>query len=154
MNRINLFLPENVEHGINYAVLMYRSTRNGLNLELAMLLNHFEANQLPEMDINKLVIRFCDELQLPCNDNILFYYHFKYFLLLLLILFLCMKIGDFTNFVCKLLLISPPSIKFNQILPDIEVKVIAYILFGAKFFFSLDGYSENLSSDFAKKVNQ
>lgn len=74
VNRLNLFLPENVEHGINYAYLIHISTRNGFNLELSMLLNHFKANQLPEMDFNKLVIRFCDELQLPSNDNILFYY--------------------------------------------------------------------------------
>jgi len=50
--------------------------------------------------------------------------------------------------------ISPPSIKCTRILPDIEVKVMAYILFAAKFLFCLDGNSENLSSDFAEKINQ
>lgn len=50
--------------------------------------------------------------------------------------------------------LSPPSTKCNRILPDIEVKVMAYILFAAKFLFCLDGYSENLSSDFAEKINQ
>lgn len=39
-------------------------------------------------------------------------------------------------------------------MPDIEIKVMAYILFAAKFLFCLDGNSENLSSDFAEKINQ
>lgn len=41
-----------------------------------------------------------------------------------------------------------------QALPDIEVKVMAYILFAAKFLFCLDGIGENLSSHFAEKINQ
>jgi len=44
-----------------------------------MLLNHLDANQLPDIDFKKLVIRFCDELQLPGIITslivfILFYY--------------------------------------------------------------------------------
>lgn len=31
---------------------------------------------------------------------------------------------------------------------------MAYILFAAKFLFCLDGNAENLSSDFAEKINQ
>lgn len=30
-----------------------------------MLLNHLDAHQLPNIDLKKLAIRFCDELQFP-----------------------------------------------------------------------------------------
>lgn len=49
---------------------------------------------------------------------------------------------------------SPPSLHYNKELPDIEIKTMAYILFAVKFMFGLDDSSENLSSDFAEKVNQ
>lgn len=45
-----------------------------------MLLDHIEANQLPNIDFEKLVLRFCEELQLPSNQNniynltIIYYY--------------------------------------------------------------------------------
>lgn len=65
VNRVNLFLPKNTEHGIHYSHIVHNSSRNGLNVELAMLLNHLEADQLPSIDFKKLAIRFCDELQLP-----------------------------------------------------------------------------------------
>lgn len=42
-----------------------------LNMELVMLLDHLEANQLPSIDFKKLLLRFCDELQLPCNNYFL-----------------------------------------------------------------------------------
>lgn len=49
---------------------------------------------------------------------------------------------------------SPPNIKYDRVLPDFEVKVMAYILFAAKFLFCLDGTAENLSSHFAEKINR
>lgn len=55
---------------------------------------------------------------------------------------------------CKLVLLSAPNVQFVKKLPDIEVKIMAYILFAAKFIFCLDNNAENLSSDFAEKVNQ
>lgn len=134
-------------HGINFSHIVHNSSRTGLNVELAMLLNHLEVNQLPDIDLKKLVIRFCDELQLP--GNITFLIVIFYFILILFF-----KLGDFRHFVCKLILISPPNIKFTHILPDVEVKVMAYILFAAKFLFCLDGNAENLSSDFAEKINK
>ncbi|XP_015374841.1 PREDICTED: TATA box-binding protein-associated factor RNA polymerase I subunit B [Diuraphis noxia] len=126
INRVNLFLPANSKHGIKFSK-MIPSSRSMLNEEFHMILKHLKVDQLPNIDFKKLVIRFSDELQLP---------------------------NDFTHFVCKLVSISPPSVKCNQILPDIEVKLMAYILFAAKFLFCLDGNSENLSSDFAEKINQ
>lgn len=126
INRVNLFLPVNSKHGIKFNQ-MVPSSRSILNTEFDMLLKHLKAEQLPNIDFKKIVMRFSDELQLP---------------------------NDFTHFVCKLVSISPPSTKCNRILPDIEVKVMAYILFAAKFLFCLDGNSENLSSDFAEKINQ
>jgi hypothetical protein len=69
-------------------------------------------------------------------------------------IFFCLQLGDFTNIVCKLISISPPSLHFTHVLPDIEIKVMAYLLFAAKFLFCLDGNAENLSSDFAEKVNR
>lgn len=42
-------------------------SRKSLNLELYMLINSLGVNQLPDVDFNKIVIRFCDELQLPSN---------------------------------------------------------------------------------------
>ncbi|XP_025191565.1 TATA box-binding protein-associated factor RNA polymerase I subunit B [Melanaphis sacchari] len=127
INRVNLFLPENSKHGINFSRMVPCSSRNFINEEFHMLLKHFKSDKLPNIDFKKLLLRFCDELQLP---------------------------NDFTHFVCKLVSISPPSTKCNQILPDIEVKVMAYILFAAKFLFCLDDNAENLSSDFAEKINQ
>jgi len=50
--------------------------------------------------------------------------------------------------------LSAPSLQFTSELPDIEVKIMAYVLFAAKFLFCLDDNTENLSSDFAEKVNQ
>lgn len=64
------------------------------------------------------------------------------------------KLDDFTQFVHKIVLLCPPDTKLKKVLPDIEIKVMAYILFAAKFLFCLDGVAENLSSDFAKKVNK
>lgn len=61
---------------------------------------------------------------------------------------------DLANFACKLVSMSPPSLHYNKELPDIEIKTMAYILFAVKFTFGLDDSSENLSSDFAEKVNQ
>lgn len=58
------------------------------------------------------------------------------------------------HFVCKLISLSAPSLQFTSKLPDIEVKIMAYVLFAAKFLFGLDDNTENLSSDFAEKVNQ
>lgn len=127
VNRVNFFLPENSKHGVNFSVMVPSSSRNFINGEFHLLLKHFKADKLPDIDFKKLLLRFCDELQLP---------------------------NDFTHFACKLISISPPSTKCNQILPDIEVKVMAYILFAAKFLFCLDGNAENLSSDFAEKINQ
>ncbi|XP_060842088.1 TATA box-binding protein-associated factor RNA polymerase I subunit B [Rhopalosiphum padi] len=127
VNRVNLFLPENSKHGINLSRMVPCSSRNFINEEFHMLLKHFKADKLPNIDLKKLLLRFCDELQLP---------------------------NDFTHFVCKLVSISPPNVKCNQKLPDIEVKIMAYILFAAKFLFCLDGNAENLSSDFAEKINQ
>lgn len=65
VNRANLFLPENVLHGINIFPMTCNSSRNKLNLDLAMLLNQLKTNELPNLDFNKLIIRLCDELQLP-----------------------------------------------------------------------------------------
>lgn len=67
INRINLFLPENVVHGIGLRKFMLMSSRNQLNLEMTMLLIHFKADQLPNIDFKKMAVRFCDELQLPSN---------------------------------------------------------------------------------------
>lgn len=82
MNRVNLFLPENARHGIHLTSMVNYSSRNKLNIEMTMILNHLKANQLPNIDFKKLVIKFSDELQLPSN-NYLFY-----FIMTIIILFL------------------------------------------------------------------
>lgn len=68
VNRINIFLPENVLHGLNLRGMINHMSSKSLNMELFMLLNHFGVNQLPDVDFTKIVIRFCDELQLPSNN--------------------------------------------------------------------------------------
>lgn len=71
-----------------------------------------------------------------------------------ILFFFSLELDDFKNFVSKLTLIFPPKVHVVSPLPDIEVKVMSYILFAAKFVFCLDGYAENLSSRFAEKVNK
>lgn len=153
VNRVNLFLPENSKHGVNFSVMVPSSSRNYINEEFHLLLKHFKADKLPDIDFKKLLLRFCDELQLP-SDDYFFTNYFSFIIYFILYVFIFWKLDDFTHFACKLISISPPSTKCNQILPDIEVKVMAYILFAAKFLFCLDGNAENLSSDFAEKINQ
>lgn len=65
-----------------------------------------------------------------------------------------MNLDDFKKFVAKIAFIVPPKVHVVSPLPDIEVKVMSYILFAAKFLFCLDDYAENLSSRFAEKVNK
>lgn len=69
INRVNLFLPEGTVHGIQLAHMATNSSRTVLNQELTMILGHLKAEKLPNIDFKKLVSRFCDELQLPCNLN-------------------------------------------------------------------------------------
>lgn len=72
MNRTNLFLPENVLHGIIISPMTHNSSRYQLNLDLAILLDCLEARELPNIDFKRLVIRFCDELQLPSKCYFLY----------------------------------------------------------------------------------
>lgn len=72
VNRVNLFLPENVLHGINLNLMNFTS-RHELKKETAMVLKKcFKTNKLPKIDYNILVLRFCDEFQLP--SNLYFFY--------------------------------------------------------------------------------
>lgn len=78
VNRANLFLPETILHSINIFPMACNSSRNILNQDLAMLLNQLGTNVLPKIDFKKLVIRLCDELQLPSKcyfiKNVIIYF--------------------------------------------------------------------------------
>lgn len=67
INRANLFLPKNVQHGIYLSAMVNYSSRIQLNLELSMLLKSLGTNQLPKIDYKKMILRFCEELQLPSD---------------------------------------------------------------------------------------
>lgn len=67
VNRINLFLPKNVLHGIDLRKVMLMSSRNKLNQEMTMLMVLLKIDRLPNIDFKKMAARFCDELQLPSN---------------------------------------------------------------------------------------
>lgn len=76
INRVNLFLPANSKHGIKFNQ-MVPCSRSTLNIEFYMLLKNLKADQLPNIDFKKLLMRFSDELQLPSDyyfsiNNLLF----------------------------------------------------------------------------------
>jgi len=79
VNRVNLFLPENSKHGVNFSVMVPSSSRNFINGEFHLLLKHFKADKLPDIDFKTLLLRFCDELQLP-SDNYFFTNYFSFIL--------------------------------------------------------------------------
>lgn len=80
INRVNLFLPENSKHGIKFNQ-MVPSSRKILNIEFHMLLKHLKADQLPNIDFKKLLMRFSDELQLPSD----YYFSINNFLFIIFI---------------------------------------------------------------------
>ncbi|XP_050428220.1 TATA box-binding protein-associated factor RNA polymerase I subunit B isoform X2 [Adelges cooleyi] len=126
VNRVNLFLPLDARHSIPLSAMIRNTSRHALNLEFIMLLRYLHFKQLPNIDLQQLAVRFCEELQLP----------------------------GFTKFVCKLLLLLPPNMEITTVLPDPEIKVMAYILFAAKILFCLDGSTEEFSSKFAEIINK
>jgi len=62
---------------------MVPSSRSMLNVEFHMVLKHLKVDQLPNIDFKKLLIRFCDELQLPSD----YYFSTNTFYLLFLLLY-------------------------------------------------------------------
>jgi len=80
INRVNLFLPVNSKHGIKFNQ-MVPSSRNILNIEFHMLLKHLKAEQLPNIDLKKILTRFSDELQLPSD----YYFSINNFLFIVFI---------------------------------------------------------------------
>lgn len=65
VNRVNLFLPENIKHDIPLRSMAIITSRKKLNIDLLSILNHFKFEVLPSINLEKLISRFCDELQLP-----------------------------------------------------------------------------------------
>lgn len=65
VNRINLFLPENIKHDIPLSCMTIVTSRKKLNIDLLSVLKRFKVEILPNINLDKLITRFCSELQLP-----------------------------------------------------------------------------------------
>jgi len=66
---------------------MVPSSRSILNTEFDMLLKHLKAEQLPNIDFKKIVMRFSDELQLP-SDNYFSINNYLFIVFITILIFL------------------------------------------------------------------